>query len=111
MNVSYRQGDIYLKKVEHIPETDGRSYNSVEGEEIKKAIILAHGESTGHKHAIYDGNALLVKDKNSDKFFLMVLKNCELKHEEHDTIKLPTGNYEVIRQREYSPTEIRRVAD
>ena len=34
-----------------------------------------------------------------------------LKHDEHSTIELPQGNYRVTRQREYSPTAIRNVAD
>lgn len=32
-------------------------------------------------------------------------------HEEHGPIELPTGNYEVVRQREYSPEEVRNVFD
>ena len=34
-----------------------------------------------------------------------------LQHDEHATINLPPGSYIVRRQREYSPEEIRRVAD
>ena len=32
-------------------------------------------------------------------------------HEEHDPIILDPGNYEIVRQREYSPEQIRNVAD
>ncbi|MGH9523996.1 MAG: hypothetical protein ACRD3E_15850 [Terriglobales bacterium] len=32
-------------------------------------------------------------------------------HEEHAPIVLPPGDYEIVRQREYSPEEIRNVAD
>ena len=32
-------------------------------------------------------------------------------HEEHSTIKLPPGNFEIVQQKEYSPEEIRNVAD
>jgi hypothetical protein len=34
-----------------------------------------------------------------------------LAHDEHATIMLPPGNYRIVRQREYSPEEIRDVAD
>jgi hypothetical protein len=111
MTISFRQGDVYLKQIDILPKIDHKKYICTEGIQIEGAIILAHGEVTGHKHAIYDGNAILVKSKDTNDFFLMVIKPSELKHEEHDTITLPIGNYKVVRQREYSPTEIRRVAD
>jgi len=108
---SYRQGDIFIKPIKDIPETEDKKYKATEGQEIENAIILAHGESTGHKHAIYDGNALLMKGKYSNRFFLLVIKDTKLQHEEHDTITLPIGKYEVIRQRIYSPLGIRSVID
>jgi hypothetical protein len=42
---------------------------------------------------------------------LEVKKSAALKHEEHDHIKLPAGSYTVRIQREYSPAELRNVAD
>lgn len=108
----YRQGDVFLKEIIDIPEIEDKTYYSVEGPiPDDGSLILAHGESTGHKHAIYDKNSILVKEKEGNRFFLIVIKETDLKHEEHDPIKLPVGKYEVIRQREYFPTEIRRVAD
>ncbi len=110
---SFRQGDVYLKQVEVLPELEDKHYFSTESkpESEDKSIVLAYGESTGHKHAIYDGNAILMRQKNSDKFYLIIVKTSELKHEEHDPISLPVGNYEVVHQREYTPTQIRRVID
>jgi hypothetical protein len=34
-----------------------------------------------------------------------------LEHEDHDTIMIPPGTYQVVRQREYSPGAVRYVAD
>jgi hypothetical protein len=34
-----------------------------------------------------------------------------LEHDEHDAIHLPPGNYQVVRQREYTPEAIINVAD
>lgn len=103
-------------------------------------IILAHGEVTGHAHQVLDACDLQDPaeiDIPAAEFFeepdgrrvLLVNRPCVLKHEEHGLIALdparpiqvrqgdvllnPIGDgaWEVIRQREYSPEEIRNVAD
>jgi hypothetical protein len=68
---------------------------------------------TGHAHAIKAESAALFRDPKLMAVFLTVGADgaVALEHEEHDTIRLPPGNYQVIRQREYSPDEIRNVAD
>ncbi len=43
--------------------------------------------------------------------FLRLAKKAQLVHEEHATIDLAPGTYQVIRQREYSYGESRRVLD
>lgn len=102
-----RQGDVRLKQIE--------DFNVEECEEIprdeKGRIILAYGEVTGHAHAIHDKNAILFRHKESGKIFLLITKLVNLVHEEHSTISFPPGKYKVIRQREYTPEEIRYVAD
>ena len=49
----------------------------------------------------------------TERMFLRVLEEAgvEVTHEEHATLTIPPGDYEVKRQREYTPEEIRRVAD
>lgn len=100
----YRQGDVLIVPAA-IPI--GEELKQIERENGN--IVLAHGEATGHTHAIKSENAGLFAA--NDKVFLMVLRSVDLVHEEHSTIKIPAGNYRVIRQREYSPEEIRYVAD
>lgn len=107
-----RQGDVLLLAVDEA--------ESVElGEEIPRdtarGIVLAHGEATGHAHAIKDSGAILFfgKDKaaNSDRF-LRVLRPVSLRHDEHAPIELPAGLYRVRRQREFTDDmEPRVVAD
>lgn len=111
--MQFRQGDVFLNQVNDVPELEKEQVFSVEGPTLKKQIILAHGEATGHKHAIKikNNNALLFKAANDNRFFLIVRKESDLTHEEHSKIKLPVGNYEVIRQREYTPESIRWVVD
>jgi hypothetical protein len=102
----YRQGDVLIipvkivpKKLEAIPRENGR-------------IVLAHGEVTGHAHAIKAEGAALFRDSKLMAIFMTVSGDgVALEHEEHDTIAIPGGSYRVIRQREYSPQEIRNVAD
>lgn len=107
----YRQGDVLVVAVEEIPagakevpREDGR-------------VVLAHGEVTGHAHAILAPQAQLyaMEDTGSGgappRRYLGLSTPAELQHEEHSTIALPAGKYEVVRQREYHPEELRQVAD
>jgi len=72
-------------------------------------VILAYGEVTGHAHALLDEDVTLFAD--GELRMLAVDEVSRLVHEEHGTIELAPGLYDVIRQREYSPEEIRNVAD
>ena len=103
----YRQGDVLIVPVDSIPGT----LDPLEREGDR--IILAHGEMTGHAHAIKAESAALFRDPKRMTVFLNVGADgaVALEHDEHDTIHLPPGKYQVIRQREYSPEKIRNVAD
>ena len=103
MNI-YRQGDVLLKRVRTIPAHAARA-------EKKERIVLAYGEVTGHAHAIHDLESVDVFIKADGTMYLSVAAPAELRHEEHGTITLPAGKYERVMQREYSPEEIRNVAD
>lgn len=102
----YRQGDVLIipaksipKKLESIARENGR-------------VVLAHGEVTGHAHTIKAEGAALFRDPKLMAIFMTVSGDAvSLEHDEHDTIVVPPGNYQVIRQREYSPEAIRNVAD
>lgn len=103
----YRQGDVLIKPVTKMPAA------------VKKVdrdagrVVLAYGEVTGHAHAISDERCDLFAGDKLEARFLEVLAEggVELLHEEHSTITLPPGIYEVTRQREYGPDAIRNVAD
>jgi len=75
-------------------------------------LVLAYGEVTGHAHAIGDVGARLY-GQELELRFLEVLDDAgvTLGHDEHRAIHLPTGAYEVRRQREYTPEAIRTVGD
>ena len=103
----YRQGDVLIVPVKSIPKT---------AELVARdsgRIVLAHGEVTGHAHAIKDNRAALFRDPKLAAIFMHISGDTPvaLEHDEHDTIELPPGNYRVIRQVEYTPEAIRNVAD
>lgn len=103
----YRQGDVLVVPVESIP----KKLERIDREGGR--VVLAHGEVTGHAHAIRDSRAALFRDPKLAAIFLTVGggASVDLEHDEHSTVALRPGNYRVIRQREYSPEAIRNVAD
>lgn len=117
-----RQGDVIIERLAALP-TGARE------EKARGRIILAHGEVTGHAHAI----ALPVGKTRPAKLFRVAgepetvgyleiaeaLRDAtapdapvvEVRHDEHSPIPLAPGIYRFRRQREYAPDEIRIVAD
>lgn len=104
----FRQGDVLIREraepvaiAAEVPRDNDR-------------VILAYGEVTGHAHAIRNPKAKLFRDDgNGGSTYLSVTDpaGVALQHEEHATIMLPPGNYDVTIQREYSPEAIRNVED
>lgn len=116
-NISYRQGDVFFKKVDKIPE------DSIIQEYENNLVILAYGEKTGHCHGIAEIEK--VKDfKNGEKRYIEISDEVILSHglleeikskapigKDHSALFIKPGKYQVIIQREYSPEKIRRVLD
>lgn len=98
-----RQGDVLIVACER----DLSSATRVALESGR--IVLAHGEATGHAHAIKSRNAVLYEIDGER--YLRVDARVTLRHEEHAPLAIQRGTYQVIRQREYSPEAIRNVAD
>lgn len=99
----YRQGDVLIIKVKELPQV----LTKVQPD--KGRNILAYGEVTGHAHALPAKTCLLQEDPEG-KRFLTIPKIAKLTHEEHNTITLPRGNYQIIQQVEYQ-REFRQVVD
>jgi hypothetical protein len=99
----YRQGDVLLVAIEKIPA----------GTKLKKQprARLAEGEVTGHAHVLdAPAEGELLTDVDAE-FIRILGANGLLHHEEHDAIEVPPGDYQRVAQREYTPEEIRMVAD
>lgn len=99
----YRQGDVLLVPVKSIPT----------GLTKTDRVTLAFGEVTGHHHTI-ERNAIgyaTGTDKAALAEYVEVTAPADLVHQEHNPITIPPGKYKATIQVEYTPGEIRRVAD
>lgn len=100
-----RQGDILCLPLEKLPE-------GLKVLKAKEKIILAEGEVTGHFHSIImDPEKINPFMGGEGKMFLEVFKDVELTHNEHATLVLVPGFYEVRRQLEFFHEEARMVKD
>jgi hypothetical protein len=97
-NFRFRQGDVLLTSASPVENSLGAKQSH---------LVLAHGEVTGHKHQITDGQAELYERKGT--LFLQVFsETATLSHEEHKAIQIPCGVWMVRIQREYTPEPDKR---
>ena len=105
----FRQGDVLITMISEPPK-NLRRIDSVGGR-----VILAHGEVTGHAHAIYEPEKVEYFEDEAARY-MRVIEEVDLLHEEHAPIHLTPGEYRIERfgegtQREYHPEALRSVAD
>lgn len=106
-----RQGDVLVKPTAQQPTTKAKRVSD------QGRVILAYGEVTGHQHEVIGVEnddpvpAMELFEEPDGTRLLVVRRETFLRHEEHGRIPLAPGQYEVIRQREYSPEAIRNVED
>jgi hypothetical protein len=101
-NKIYRQGDVLLIPVNQFPDNLKKT----------KKVTLALGEVTGHHHTIFAGATGYADDEESLAEFINVYEDSAvLTHQEHDAVVIPRGKYRSVIQSEYTPEEIKRVAD
>lgn len=107
----YRQGDVLVMQIDE--NEAGKELESAKTVDRDNGrVVLMYGEVTGHAHAISAPDAHLFDiGKGEVDRILKLTSPVNLSHEEHATIELPAGVYRVLRQREWSPGEIRYVAD
>ena len=101
-----RQGDVLLIPVKALPE-------DLEEMKYEDRAVVMEGEATGHAHAFYDGGVRLYKAPKAARpsYLRVVETEAFLRHEEHETAKVPPGIYKIPQQSEYTPEELRRVTD
>jgi hypothetical protein len=101
---TYRQGDVLIVRISAAP-TDAQPIKPG-----PRGYVLAEGEVTGHAHTIAAGPNVRANTL-AGQLFLRVAGDVVVTHEEHTWITLPPGDYQVVRQVEYTPQELRRVMD
>lgn len=103
------QGDLLITKIDRIPET-AKPVNAEYG-----VHVVAHSE-TGHHHVV-DANTVDYFDAANDAFvsYLRVREPTDLQHlrsfDTHAPLHIQPGDYQINRQREYTPEGFRRAAD
>ena len=117
----FRQGDVLIEEVQSLPRGECTTVPREGGR-----VILAHGEVTGHAHALTDQSAVLMSFKRPNPIlndgrgatspleerYLSVGRQSTLSHEEHGPIELPPGKYRIMIQRQWDQSQgFRAVVD
>lgn len=113
--LKYQQGDVLLY-VANIPQNCRLVERTVRG------YVLAEGEVTGHAHRIANridlaeksvGGVQMFQSPDGTLYLSVTEAPVELEHEEHSTITVAPGNYEIGIVREIDPfeVEVHNVAD
>ena len=103
-----RQGDVVLVAVDSIPP-DAKEV-PVEGNKL----VLAYGEVTFHHHRfefVDETQRIKLYVAQGGARYLDISAPSDLLHEEHSTARVPAGKWLLPSQVEYTPKELRRVAD
>jgi len=97
----WRHGDVLIATADSLPA----------GARKRPNLTLAYGEITGHSHRVKEPGAAELWESGGVLFLKVVNETATLIHEEHLPIILPRGLYRIWRQREYTPQQIRQIAD
>ena len=114
MTQLFAQGDLLIERVDDILPCGTILTAAGDG-----AMVLAEGEVSGHRHALYGEVAMFRDDSLAwdipPELYVGHVRvqgpSARLEHDEHDAISLPRGTYRVRRQRELEPRDARIVAD
>jgi hypothetical protein len=111
----FRQGDVLFLEIGSAAHkacsvAKGAPASGVRKSKRASGHIL-EGEATGHIHRVAELDRAEVFDCGEGLYMNVGPLGASIIHEEHEPIALPPGDYEVVRQREYSPEAIRNVAD
>lgn len=98
-------GDVILVAVNKIPEGAKKS-DKFDG-------ILQYGERTGHAHRLTGKEKDMYEYFHEGRRYLKLVTESPLSHEEHKTINLKPGNYEVriVREQDHFQDLVRPVVD
>ena len=111
-----RQGDVLVLRAGTPGSLSGAHPSNMAAKEPDpRGAVLAEGEMTGHHHRIQDPRACLLRAEGLHYDILGIdgTRPVSLVHEEHGTIPISGGVFEVRRQHEHDWTQglARRVED
>jgi hypothetical protein len=113
MNEMFAQGDLLIERVDDIQPA-----GTILAADQTGATVLAEGELTGHRHAIFDRVTMFREDKLARDIpsglyvgHVKVEGSAVIQHQEHAPITLTEGTYRVRRQRELEPKDATLVSD
>jgi hypothetical protein len=114
MTEIYSQGDLLIERVKHV-EPSG----TIVARDAAGALLLAEGELSGHRHAIFERATMfrddaLARAMPSDLYIVHVRVAggpAVVQHDEHAPITLRERTYRVRRQRELEPKDAAIIAD
>ncbi|SRR5581483_6102020 len=102
--MQYRHGDLLLLQVDPPERADLV--------ERGPAVVLARGEATGHAHVLTaaepEAEVQILKVPGLEDLVIDLKTGAVLSHEEHATLHIPAGYYQLRRQREYAPAPLGR---
>jgi hypothetical protein len=114
MTMMYAQGDLLIERVDDVCPS-----GTILSPDVSGVMVLAEGELTGHRHAIFEHVTMfrddaLARDVPGGLYIGHVKVEggpATIQHQEHAPIALGEGTYRVRRQRELEPRDAVIVAD
>ena len=109
MTEMYAQGDLLIERVDDL-EPSG----TLVSPDVTGATVLAEGELTGHRHAIFERVTMFRDDALAREIpggLYVEGGAATILHQEHAPIALGEGTYRVRRQRELEPEDAVLVSD
>lgn len=100
----YRQGDFLFIPVATSPEGEPE-------QRVNDKLIIGYGEATGHNHATIAVNASITRSTDGVRWFTVIDAPVDVTHNEHATITIPAGVYEIRQERTYHAGKVQRVTD
>lgn len=108
------QGDLLFERVDDVPPSGIAIHPTSDG-----ATVLAEGEATGHRHAIFEQVTMFRDDALArdipDGLYVGHVRvagpGAVVHHDEHSAVPLGEGTWRIRRQRELEIRDVRAVQD